>query len=481
MTLTHTIRIGFFVILLISGCKRNDPEILPTVQTNEVTNIELTSATGGGNVISDGNANVTERGVCWGEQTNPTILDSKTNDGVGKGIYTSTITGLSAGKTYHVRAFATNSVGTSYGEDILFTARKTLPVVSTVTVTSVSKSSARSGGVISFDGGSAIISKGVCWNTSANPTTSNSKTSDGFGSASFSSYISGLSANTLYHVRAYATNSEGTSYGDDVVFTTMMDIPVLTDNDNMLLGNPSGAVTNILYADNYLMVKPQYCLSYSNSKLTPNWTSWHVYSGDLGSTSRQDDFREDITLPSGWYQVTATDYQYSTFGFDRGHMCPSADRTLTVSDNSATFLMTNMIPQAPNNNQITWANLENYCRSLVELGNELYIISGPYGQGGTSAKGTFTVLASGVVVPAKTWKIIVVLPNGNDDLSRITSSTRVIAVIMPNTQSCSSYSWSYYRVSVDSIESLTGFDFLSNVPTSIQNIIEANVDNVSVK
>ncbi|AEY64851.1 DNA/RNA non-specific endonuclease [Clostridium sp. BNL1100] len=251
--------------------------------------------------------------------------------------------------------------------------------------------------------------------------------------------------------------------------------PTATDNDNIALGNPSGATSSTSNSNNYLMVKLQYDLSYNNSKHEPNWVSWHLGSTDLGSASRQDDFRADTTLPSGWYEVTASEFSGS--GFDRGHMCPSADRTSSVVNNSATFLMTNMIPQAPNNNQITWNNLETYGRTLVSAGNELYIISGGYGTGGTGSNGYMTTVGNGVVVPAKTWKIIVVLPNGNNDISRITTQTRVIAVLMPNDQTCSSKPWGNYRVSVDSIEALTGYDFLSSVSASIQNIIEASTDN----
>ncbi len=263
---------------------------------------------------------------------------------------------------------------------------------------------------------------------------------------------------------------------DDVMVTDYAGSTTPGDNDNILLGNPSNATIDIINSNNYLMVKPQYCLSYSNTKHTPNWTSWHVYSADLGSAARQDDFRADATLPSGWYQVGATSYSGS--GFDRGHMCPSADRTSTVSNNSATFLMTNMIPQSPKNNQVTWANLENYTRTLVTAGNEVYIISGPAGQGGTGSVGYATTVGSGIVVPAQTWKIIVVLPNGNGDLSRITTSTRVIAVLMPNNQTVSTQAWGYYRVSVDAIETLTGYNFLSNVPLAIQNTLETKVDNL---
>jgi endonuclease G, mitochondrial len=248
-----------------------------------------------------------------------------------------------------------------------------------------------------------------------------------------------------------------------------------SDNDNMLLGNPSGATSSTSNSNNYLMIKPQYDFSYNNSKHEPNWTSWHLYSGDIGSTSRQDDFRPDTTLPSGWYKVTAN--EFSGTGFDRGHMCPSGDRTDSVADNQATFLMDNMIPQAPKNNEVTWENLEEYERTLVSEGNELYIIAGGYGSGGTGSKGYMITVGNGVTVPAETWKIIVVLPNGNNDISRITTSTRVISVLMPNTQDCSSQPWGNYRVSVDNIESLTGYDFLSSLPTSTQNAIEAKVDN----
>ncbi|MCD7034253.1 DNA/RNA non-specific endonuclease [Metabacillus sp. GX 13764] len=252
-------------------------------------------------------------------------------------------------------------------------------------------------------------------------------------------------------------------------------VPSGMDDDNMGMGNPSSATASTSNSADYLMTKSQYDLSYNNSKHIPNWVSWHLDSADEGSTARQDTFREDTSLPAGWYQVQETEFSGS--GFDRGHMCPSADRTASVTDNSATFLMTNMIPQAPKNNQITWANLENYSRSLADAGNELYIISGGYGTGGTGSNGYKTTVGNGVAVPAKTWKVIVVLPKGTNDVSRVSTSTRVIAVVMPNDQTASSKPWSSYRVSVDSIEAMTGYNFLSAVPASVQNAIEASVDS----
>lgn len=269
-------------------------------------------------------------------------------------------------------------------------------------------------------------------------------------------------------------NPQNSSSQAEPFLSTEPPSPTAADNDHIALGNPSDATTSTSNSNNYLMIKPQYDLSYNNSKHEPNWVSWHLDSTDLGSALRQNDFRADTTLPSGWYKVTASEFSGS--GFDRGHMCPSADRTSTIANNSATFLMTNMIPQAPNNNQITWNNLETYERTLVSYGNELYIISGGYGTGGTGSNGYMTTVGNGVVVPAKTWKIIVVLPDGNNDNSRITAQTRVIAVLMPNDQTCNSKPWGSYRVSVDSIEALTGYNFLSLVPASIQSIIEANTD-----
>ena len=248
----------------------------------------------------------------------------------------------------------------------------------------------------------------------------------------------------------------------------------ITDK-NLAMGNPSKAKSDTTLSDNYLIIKSQYALSYNNLSHIPNWVSWHVDSQNLGTKDRQNDLRADTTLPASWYQVTPADYKNT--GFDKGHQCPSGDRTSSIPDNSATFLMTNMIPQAPKNNEVTWKDLEDYSRSLVARGNELYIICGVYGLVGTGKKGAASSIGHGVAVPAKTWKIIVVLPEN----SKVTKTTRVITVLMPNTQDCSKQPWTSYRVSVDTIEKLTGYDFLSNIPVDIQKVIEAKVDSVTIK
>lgn len=238
---------------------------------------------------------------------------------------------------------------------------------------------------------------------------------------------------------------------------------------HLTMGNPSNAVTDTSVPANYKMEKSQYVLSYARDNGTSNWASWHLDTSWLGSTPRQDDFRGDSTLPAGWYKVVSTSYSGS--GYDRGHLCPSADRTLTVADNSATFLMTNMIPQTADNNRITWEGLEEYERNLaINDGDEMYIIAGGYGNAGTINSGH-------IVVPTYTWKVIIVLDSGSNDVTRVTNSTRTIAVWIPN-QNGIDHDWKNYRVSVDYIESMTGYDFFQNVTDNTENTIEAVTDSL---
>jgi endonuclease G, mitochondrial len=242
--------------------------------------------------------------------------------------------------------------------------------------------------------------------------------------------------------------------------------PPTTESAHLLLGNPSRATSSILNSNNYLMLKPQFALSYNNGKHIANWVSWQLNSSWLGEVTRRNDFRPDETLPDGWERVVPSDYNGS--GYDRGHMAPSGDRTRTVQDNSATFVMTNILPQAPDNNQGPWAELESYCRDLVRDGKELYIIAGGYGQKKATLKGK-------VAVPARVWKVVVVLEPVGAGIEGITPKTRVIAVDMPNSQGIQAANWRSFRVSVDQIEAATEFDFLSNVPEAVQQVLESKV------
>ncbi|GEO07341.1 sugar-non-specific nuclease NucA-like protein [Adhaeribacter aerolatus] len=248
-----------------------------------------------------------------------------------------------------------------------------------------------------------------------------------------------------------------------------------TGSEHLLLGNPSNATPDENNFNNYLLDKPQFALSYSRDRGTPNWVSWHVSRTWLGDAPRQDNFRTDTSLPSDWYKVNT--YAYSGSGFDRGHNCPSADRSKTPEDNAATFLMTNIIPQAPTHNRETWGNMEEYIRTLVEQGGqECYIIMGSYGTGGTGSSGFKETIAGGkITVPAQIWKVVVVLPEGDDDGNRINQDTRVIAVNTPNTNNANP-DWSTYLTTVDVIEAATSYDLLSDLPDEIEQVLEAKVD-----
>jgi endonuclease G len=270
----------------------------------------------------------------------------------------------------------------------------------------------------------------------------------------------------------YPFNENASVTADDA--SPLSDTPVIGDNSNLLLGNPSNATASTQNHDNYLLINSYYTLSYNRSRGGPNWVSWYVGDEWLGDIRRLNDFRPDAALPRGWYHVKHTSYQGS--GFERGHNCPSADRSNSLKANSATFLMTNMIPQAPANNQHTWGNLEAYERLLVNKGNEVYVIMGSYGSGGYGTRGYLTTIDSGrIVVPAYIWKVVVVLPDGNNDLRRIDATTRVIAVITPNNNSVKP-NWTNYLCTVRDIEKATGYNLLSKLPKTVQDAIETRKD-----
>ena len=201
----------------------------PTVTTASATNVTTTTATSGGNITNDGGAIVTARGVCWSTSQNPTIFNSHTTNGSGTGSFTSSMTGLTAGTTYYVRAYATNSVGTAYGSQVSFTTYASAPTVTSKPVTNITQNSATSGGNVTNDGGATITERGICYSTSSSPTISNSKVTATGTMGAYTCNLTGLTAGTTYYVRAYATNSVGTSYGTAVIFTTTAATPPCPD------------------------------------------------------------------------------------------------------------------------------------------------------------------------------------------------------------------------------------------------------------
>ena len=242
------------------------------------------------------------------------------------------------------------------------------------------------------------------------------------------------------------------------------------------MGNPSQATSSSGNSENYLIVRAQYALSYSKNKGTANWVSWELNESWLGDSGRVGKFAPDEELPAEWVRIKPSDYTGS--GFDRGHMTNSEDRSRSAEDNVQTFLMTNILPQAPDNNQGPWVQLENYCRQLVRSGKELFIVSGGHGQGGIGKNGLKATVGQGkVLVPAVTWKVILVLDKPNSGVAGVGRETQTIAVIMPNKQGIKSEPWMQYQTSVAQVEQLTGYKFFTSVPAEIGTVIKAKVDS----
>ena len=270
-------------VMLLNSCKENktDP---PSVKTAEVTDITFTSAVSGGTVTNDGGDSVVTRGICWSTSAGPTIEDDKTTGNGSLGAFVSIMSDLHPDTKYYVRAYATNGIGTGYGNQLSFsTSMATFPQLTTAEVTSIGQKTAVSGGLITSDNGSSVVLRGVCWSLTPNPTVSDSRSSSGSGSGAFTSLITGLDVNMTYYVRAYATNRIGTSYGNEVTFTTI-DYGQLTD----INGN---VYKTVLVGSQQWITENLKATSYSNGDAIPN-----IY-GD-------DDWNQLIDGAYCWYNNT---------------------------------------------------------------------------------------------------------------------------------------------------------------------------------
>lgn len=338
----------------------------PTVTTNNVTNVTQTSATCGGNVTDDGGSTVTARGVCWSLSQNPTVSGSHTTDGSGTGSFTSQMTGLTQGKTYYVRAYATNSAGTSYGEEKPFTTTSVnLPTVTTNNVTNITQTTATCGGNVTNAGGGTVTARGVCWSTSQNPTINNSHTNNGTGTGSFTSSITGLSPNTVYYVRAYATNSAGTAYGNQRSFTTLSQVYVPTVTTNQVTNIQQTSATcggNVVDACGAAVTARGVC--WSNTTTLPTINNSHTNNG-----SGTGSFTSYITglSPGITYYVRA----YATNSAGTGYGDTRTFTTTTKYAYASQYAPTNGYIKYPNNNP----------NNITILNPDLHLLGGDYYNG----------------------------------------------------------------------------------------------------
>ena len=226
-----------------------------------------------------------------------------------------------------------------------------------------------------------------------------------------------------------------------------------------------GVPTDLDPSDDRLLDEHSFVLSYSPVKHVPNWVAWRLDRSYLGHVRRKNDFRPDPALPRELYHVSESDYLHS--GYDRGHMCPSADREDTPEDNSTTFVFTNMEPQLHELNAGPWEKFEKYERELAARpGAVLYIVAGGV------FSSPFPTIGQGVAVPAANFKIVVVLSEGQR-ASDVTEQTEVVSVLMPNEKGVGEHEWTEFLTSVDAIERASGYDFLNAVPEPAQRVIEA--------
>ncbi len=283
----------------------------PTVVTNAASNVTATSATVGGNVTNDGGATITARGICYGTKANPTIDDNKVNSTGTIGIYTCTLSGLSVATKYYARAYATNANGTVYGEDVTFTTLASMGTLTTTTASNITINSATVGGNITSDGGAEITARGVCYSTKENPTIEDTKVSSGSGVGAFSCDLTGLTFNTTYYVRAYATNSQGTAYGNQITFKTLTTTPTVVTIQPTNISYTSATVGGNVTSDGGASVTERGVVFGTNETPTiENGTKTSNGSGMGEFTCNLTNLQDGITYYARAYAINANGTVY---------------------------------------------------------------------------------------------------------------------------------------------------------------------------
>lgn len=288
-------------MVLLNSCIK-DPTI-PTVATYQATEISINSVSVSGKITDDGGEPVTVAGICWGTAVNPSIEGLHTNDSTGSIIFTSTITGLDPNTLYYARAYAVNSIGIAYGNEIRVTTNAAAPQLTTLVVSAITTSTATSGGKITYAGGADIIAKGICWSTFPDPDTSDMFINVGVDTSSFSSQMTGLSPGNRYFVRAYAKNKAGIAYGNQVIFNTK-----IADVEGNLY-NTVVIGTQVWMAENLRTTKYNTSVAIPNVTVNANWISL--------TTGAYCWYNNDITFKPSFGAL------YNWFAVKAGQLCPT--------------------------------------------------------------------------------------------------------------------------------------------------------------
>jgi uncharacterized protein (TIGR02145 family) len=326
ITKTNIIFVAILSVVVIFSCEEKEAyKSIPIVETHGVWYISQRTAKSGGNVIIDGGSQILARGVCWNTSSEPTINNKHTTESGGTGVFTSTLNGLIPATLYYVRAYATNKYGTGYGNEVTFESGPIQTAeVSTDPISSITSTSAVSGGSIGYNGGDSVTAKGICWSTSNDPTLSNPHTMDGSGNDHFISQLTGLSGNTTYYVRAFAINSVGIAYGGEKSFTTYSDSAAIV-LFNSILFNPNltyGTVTDADWNEyKTIQIGTQTWMA-ENLKTTTFISGEQI--ANVGDNIIWADYMEDAYC---WYEndiAFKTNYGafYNWYAVNSGKLCP---------------------------------------------------------------------------------------------------------------------------------------------------------------
>jgi len=313
----------FITLLLLSACDLFGPlNGKPKLITNPITNISYRTATSGGIIISDRGELILARGICWGQENLPTVSNNYCISESTADTFICNITNLSPGTLYYVRSYATNHAGTGYGEqDTFSTIALALPRVTTENVLNITYSTATCTGRINSDEGSPIISRGVCWSVNHNPTIEDSTILYGHGTGGFECDIQGLEAGTNYWVRAFASNTVGTSYGNGIQFMTIaVETSTVTDIDGNVyqtvkIGDQWWMAENLKvthYRNGTSITRPRASAGEWNSLMSGAFCAYdknETYANTYGYLYNWKAVNTGGLAPSGWHVPSLDEWE----------------------------------------------------------------------------------------------------------------------------------------------------------------------------